>query len=63
MDASPGLDLPKRAERLVTIQLRILGLRLQEESKQSRYKLSYYLPLKTGIDALQQTMQRRLETR
>jgi len=36
------------------------SLRLQEESKQNRYKLSYYLPLQTDIDALQQEMSRRL---
>lgn len=39
------------------------GLRLQEESKQNRYKLSYYLPLQIDLNALQQTMQQRLETR
>lgn len=36
-------------------------LRLQEEAKQNRYKLSYYLPLQTGVDALQEEMTRRLE--
>lgn len=36
------------------------SLRLQEESKQNRYKLSYYLPLQTDIDALQREMSRRL---
>jgi HAD superfamily hydrolase (TIGR01484 family) len=36
------------------------SLQLQEESKQSRYKLSYYLPLRTDIDALQTEMSRRL---
>jgi HAD superfamily hydrolase (TIGR01484 family) len=38
------------------------SLRLQEESKQNRYKLSYYLPLRIDLDALQQEMLRRLET-
>ena len=36
------------------------SLRLQEEAKQNRYKLSYYLPSQTNIDALQQEMMRRL---
>jgi HAD superfamily hydrolase (TIGR01484 family) len=36
------------------------SLRLQEEAKQNRYKLSYYLPLQTDIDALQGEMTRRL---
>ena len=36
------------------------SLHLQEESKQNRYKLSYYLPLQTDIDALQREMSRRL---
>jgi len=36
------------------------SLRLQEETKQNRYKLSYYLPLLMDIDALQQDMLRRL---
>jgi HAD superfamily hydrolase (TIGR01484 family) len=35
-------------------------LRLQEESKQNRYKLSYYLPLPTDIRALKKEMSRRL---
>lgn len=35
-------------------------LRLQEESKQNRYKLSYYLPLGQDIDALQREMMHRL---
>ncbi|MDO9049237.1 MAG: HAD-IIB family hydrolase [Methylobacter sp.] len=39
------------------------SLRLQEEAKQNRYKLSYYLHLLTDIDALQREMLRRLETR
>jgi HAD superfamily hydrolase (TIGR01484 family) len=39
----------------------LLSLRLQEESKQNRYKLSYYLPLQTDIDALQREMSRRLK--
>jgi len=38
------------------------SLRLQEEAKQNRYKLSYYLPLLTDIGALQREMLRRLET-
>ena len=36
------------------------SLRLQEESKQNRYKLSYYLPLQTDIDTLQREMSQRL---
>ena len=36
------------------------SLRLQEESKQNRYKLSYYLPIQSEIDALQRKMSRRL---
>jgi len=36
------------------------SLRLQEESKQNRYKLSYYLPLPTDILALKKEMSRRL---
>jgi HAD superfamily hydrolase (TIGR01484 family) len=36
------------------------SLRLQEESKQNRYKLSYYLPLPTDIRALKKEMSRRL---
>lgn len=35
-------------------------LRLQEESKQSRYKLSYYLPPQTDIRALRREMSLRL---
>ncbi|MDD2659181.1 MAG: HAD-IIB family hydrolase [Methylococcales bacterium] len=36
------------------------ALRLQEESRQNRYKLSYYLPLQTDSSALQREMSRRL---
>ncbi len=36
------------------------SLHLQEESKQNRYKLSYYVPLQTDIRALQREMSRRL---
>jgi sucrose-6-phosphatase len=36
------------------------SLLLQEEARQNRYKLSYYLPLQTDIDALQREMTRRL---
>jgi hypothetical protein len=36
-------------------------LRLQERSKQARYKLSYYLSQSVGRDALLATMQRRLK--
>ncbi len=36
------------------------ALQLQEESKQNRYKLSYYLPLETDSSALQREMSRRL---
>ena len=36
------------------------SLQLQEESKQNRYKLSYYLPIQTDICALQREMSRRL---
>jgi len=35
-------------------------LRLQEENKQNRYKLSYYLPMQADIDVLQNEMTRRL---
>jgi HAD superfamily hydrolase (TIGR01484 family) len=38
------------------------SLQLQEESKQNRYKLSYYLPLSADVGALQQEMSLRLET-
>lgn len=38
------------------------SLQLQEETKQNRYKLSYYLPLQTDIETLQREMLRRLET-
>ncbi|UOA10056.1 HAD-IIB family hydrolase [Methylobacter sp. S3L5C] len=37
------------------------ALCLQEEAKQNRYKLSYYVPLQTDITALQKTMAQRLE--
>ncbi|MDD5320541.1 MAG: HAD-IIB family hydrolase [Methylococcales bacterium] len=36
------------------------SLRLQEDTKQNRYKLSYYLPLQKDIDALQHEMTHRL---
>lgn len=36
------------------------SLQLQEESKQNRYKLSYYLPIQTDICALQREMSQRL---
>lgn len=36
------------------------SLRLQEETKQNRYKLSYYLPLQTDMAALQREMTERL---
>jgi sucrose-6-phosphatase len=36
-------------------------LHLQEEAKQNRYKLSYYLSLKIDIDIVKQTMAERLE--
>ena len=36
------------------------SLQLQEEAKQNRYKLSYYLPLQTDIGALQREISRRL---
>ncbi len=39
------------------------SLQLQDESKQNRYKLSYYLPLLTGIETLLREMSRRLETK
>ena len=50
---------------LTAIDLRPLfsdltSLRLQEESKQNRYKLSYYLPIHSDIDALRREMSRRL---
>jgi HAD superfamily hydrolase (TIGR01484 family) len=36
------------------------ALTLQEESKQNRYKLSYYLPSKTDVRSLQQAMSLRI---
>ncbi len=39
------------------------SLRLQEEAKQNRYKLSYYLPLQADIAALQQEMTRCLNAK
>jgi HAD superfamily hydrolase (TIGR01484 family) len=52
---------------LTAIDLRPLfsdlpSLRLQEESKQNRYLLSYYLPIQSDIDALQREMSRCLNT-
>lgn len=38
------------------------GLRLQEEAKQNRHKLSYYLPLKADAETLQTEMSQRLKT-
>lgn len=38
-------------------------LRLQEEAKQNRFKLSYYLPVCCDIDALRQNMASRLDAR
>lgn len=35
-------------------------LRLQEEAKQNRFKLSYYLPMETDVDALKREMTIRL---
>lgn len=35
-------------------------LRLQEEAKQNRYKLSYYLPLQANIEVVKQAMAERL---
>lgn len=37
-------------------------LHLQEETKQNRYKLSYYLSMQMDIDSLQREMARRLNT-
>lgn len=37
------------------------GLQLQAPEQQSRYKLSYYLPLTADIDALRETMTERLD--
>jgi HAD superfamily hydrolase (TIGR01484 family) len=48
------------ANDLRTLFSDLPSLRLQEESKQNRYKLSYYLPLQTDIDVLQRKMSRRL---
>lgn len=38
-------------------------LRLQEEAKQNRYKLSFYLSTQSDVDALQGEMKRRLEAK
>jgi HAD superfamily hydrolase (TIGR01484 family) len=38
----------------------LADLRLQEEAKQNRYKLSYYLPLQTDLEALKLEMEQRL---
>jgi sucrose-6-phosphatase len=38
----------------------LVDLRLQEEAKQNRYKLSYYLPLQTDLEALKLEMEQRL---
>jgi hypothetical protein len=51
-----------RANDLRPLFVDLPFLRLQEEAKQNRYKLSYYLPLLTDIDVLQREMLRRLET-
>jgi HAD superfamily hydrolase (TIGR01484 family) len=58
-------DIAGDWQGLTAIDLRPLftdmpSLLLQEETKQNRYKLSYYLPLQTDINALQQEMTRRL---
>ncbi len=50
------------ASDLRTLFADLPSLQLQEESKQNRYKLSYYLPLLTDIDALLREMSRRLDT-
>ena len=39
------------------------GLRLQEEAKQNRFKLSYYLSMRSDAKALRQEMASRLEAR
>lgn len=49
-----------RANDLRPLFTDLQALQLQEESKQSRYKLSYYVPLQTDIRALQREMSRRL---
>jgi HAD superfamily hydrolase (TIGR01484 family) len=49
-----------KANDLRTLFTDLPSLRLQEEAKQNRYKLSYYLPLQTDINALKQEMTRRL---
>jgi HAD superfamily hydrolase (TIGR01484 family) len=46
---------------LIPLFTDLCSLQLQEESKQNRYKLSYYLPLQKNVDALQQEMLQRLE--
>ncbi|MDD2800756.1 MAG: HAD-IIB family hydrolase [Methylobacter sp.] len=38
----------------------LTALRLQDEARQNRYKLSYYLPLETDVHALQREMSSRL---
>lgn len=41
----------------------IPALQLQEEAKQNRFKLSYYLPMQTDVAAVQAEMTRRLNER
>jgi HAD superfamily hydrolase (TIGR01484 family) len=58
-------DIAGDWRELTAIDLRPLfsdltSLRLQEESKQNSYKLSYYLPIHSDIDALRREMSRRL---
>lgn len=49
-----------KANELRPLFANLPSLRLQEESKQNRYKLSYYLSLHLDIDTLQPEMARRL---
>jgi HAD superfamily hydrolase (TIGR01484 family) len=60
-------DIATAWRGLTSSDLRVLfaelpSLLLQEESKQNQYKLSYYLPLLTNIEALLREMSRRLES-
>jgi sucrose-6-phosphatase len=53
----PGLVNEQIAEVFTSIQ----GLVLQEPARQSRYKLSYYLPLGFDLDTLRREMEARLQ--
>lgn len=53
----PGLVNEQIAEALTSIH----GLVLQDPARQSRYKVSYYLPLGCDLDTLRQEMEARLQ--